>query len=348
VTVLCHKAEDGDPRDGEGGIEVVRLPPLPGGLLASLAFGAGLTGYLARRGRDFDLYHVNLASSPALFVAPWAGYFRKPALLKFGASGPFGDAHTSRSTARGRWKLRRLRGAFKRYLCPNPEIVREFVDLGYSREDLVVFPNGVDTDFFRPAAHSEREQLRESRGWSGRFVTVFTGRLEPQKNLRFLLECWQVLAADHPEALLVLAGAGSQEASLRNLVEKRGMGEQIRFPGALDAGGVRELLQAADSFVLPSLAEGMSNALLEAMACGVPVVASDISGNGDLIDHPVAGYLFPPSDGRALGEALRALLASPEQRRRIGAAGRARVRATCSIRAVGERYLEIVEGLLGR
>jgi glycosyltransferase involved in cell wall biosynthesis len=342
VTVLTQRSPERPRFEERGGVEIVRLRPVPGGRIHSLLFGLGLSLFLFRRGEGFDLLHVNLASSPALFVGHWARRLGRPALLKFGASGPFGEAAVSRKTALGRWKMRSLQKTFSLYLCPNPTIRREFLKRGFSPERLVHFPNGVDTELFRPAGEEERAVFRKARGWTGKVVSIFTGRFEPQKNLPWLLDVWADLAPSRTDVLLVLLGSGDQAAHLKSRITRRGLSGSVHVESAGDLSKVRAFLQGADIFVLPSLAEGMSNSLLEAMSSGLAVIASAIPGNSDLVDDGVDGKLFSVD---STAEAIRAfgdLLDKPGLRSRLGGAARRKMLQEYRIADVGSRYLSLV------
>jgi glycosyltransferase involved in cell wall biosynthesis len=346
VTVFCQRSPGTPGREERDGVRIVRLSPSPGGVASSLLFGLNLTRALSAGQGDADLCYCNLASSPAIFARKWAVERGIPMVLKFGASGFLGDAAASSRSRVGRWKLGILAKDVDLYLCPNGEIRREFLELGYDPEKLEVFPNGVDTETFRPAAAAEKSAIRRSLGWNGEVVALFAGRLEPQKNIPLLLRGWKRAAGE--KALLVLAGTGSREEDLRLMAEEGGGEGKVLFAGAVEPGAMLRLLQAADLFVLPSLCEGMSNAVLEAMACGLPVLASDIPGNSDLVRHGGNGLLFDTAGDGAFTAALEEMLSSRSKRELFGAAGRERVRASFSIEMVGERYLELVGRLIGR
>src|SRR6185312_14067319 len=130
---------------------------------------------------------------------------------------------------------------------------------------------------------------------------VFTGRLHPQKNLDVLIAAWPAVAAA-TGASLVLVGHGPERERLEAEARARGLGGRVHFTGAV--ADPSELLRAADVFVLPSVAEGMSNSLLEAMSTALPCVASDIGGNQDLLGPGGAGVLVPPGAPDRWAEAL--------------------------------------------
>ena len=126
---------------------------------------------------------------------------------------------------------------------------------------------------------------------------IFTGRLHPQKNLPLLLEAWTEVARRSP-ANLILVGPGNDRQRLTELAGSLGIADRVQFIGAVD--NPAEYLRAADIFVLPSVAEGMSNSLLEAMATALPCVVSGIGGNTDLITDRQTGRLVMAADGPGL------------------------------------------------
>jgi len=346
VTVVTQAHPGAPAREALDGVEIVRLAPPAGGKVASLLFCMRLARHLRERGGDYDLAQAFLASSPALVVREFARRRGVPAFLKFGASGPAGDLASSLAAWGGSWKLRRLRSGFARYLCPNEEIRHEFLLRGYAGERLVVLPNGVDTERFRPAEPRERDALRRELGWEGRTVALFAGRFEHQKNLRALLAAWEGVARDRPGALLALVGEGSQREELVREVSAKGLSAAVRLLPAETSDGVLRLLQAADLFVLPSLAEGLSNALLEAISTGLVPVVSRIAGNREVVEPLGSGLLFDLSAPGGLERALGQVLDDPDVRRAVSAAARRRALDVYGIEATGRSYLALAEAAI--
>jgi sugar transferase (PEP-CTERM/EpsH1 system associated) len=171
------------------------------------------------------------------------------------------------------------------------------------------------------------------------------GRLVPVKNYALLLHAVARLANALPCRLLLI-GEGPERAALERLAAQLGLERRVAFPGHRD--DVAQLLAEVDIFVLPSLSEGLSNTLLEAMAAGLPVVASDVGGNRELIEPERSGLLFPSGDVAALTAHLERLLGSGELRARLGEAAALRARTEFSMQAMLARYSELYRRVGGR
>lgn len=173
-----------------------------------------------------------------------------------------------------------------------------------------------------------------------RNVVLFLGRIEAAKGIHELLEAVAGLRESVPDVELVCAGAGDIEGAARR-AERLGIEDAVRFPGWLGAPQKWAWLKRAGVFVLPSHAEGLPMSLLEAMAAGLPVVASAVGGIPDVVTHGVNGLLMAPGDAAELERALRRLLRDPKLAAGLGAAGRETIRARYS----PERVLAQLEGL---
>jgi len=184
--------------------------------------------------------------------------------------------------------------------------------LGLGRDRFRAIINGVDTEYFKPCAQI-RKEVRARLGIDADiFVVGGVGRLESVKNYRCLIEGFAGLRTSTPTAQLVLVGTGSEEAALRAFCMTRGLAEAVNFLGARN--DVRELMCAFDVFSLTSTAEGISNTLLEAMSCGVPVLASNIGGNREIVVHGKTGLLHRCGNVAELTRDLVAMAVGDEQR----------------------------------
>ena len=155
---------------------------------------------------------------------------------------------------------------------------------------------------------------------------VFVGRITPIKGLRVLIDSFARARGDHPDLTLTLVGDGEDRAYLERLAQP--MGAAVRFAGFLSQEGVAAALAEADALVLPSFAEGLPVVLMEALAAGKPVIATQVAGVGELVENGVSGHLVPAGDAGALARAITALAETPPQgRAAMGRAGRAKVRA---------------------
>ena len=172
---------------------------------------------------------------------------------------------------------------------------------------VTVIPNGVDVPFWSGATDGERDP----------WLAVAAGRLTPMKGFDLLLRAFA--AGAPPRARLILAGEGEERAALEALARELGLGDRMSFAGRLDRGGLRALYGGAGLFVMPSRREGMPLALIEALASGLPALATSIGGVRDVMDA-ACGETVPPEDAPALGAALGRWLGDGE---RLRAAGRA-------------------------
>ena len=199
-----------------------------------------------------------------------------------------------------------------------------------------VIPNGVDPLAFAPqgAANPAEDEFR----------ILFVGRLHSQKNVGMLIESAAALAAEPgPRVVLEIVGDGPERAALEKLAERAGAAALLRWRGWLDKGAVLDCYRRTHAFVNPSLYEGMPNTVLEAMACGVPVVASRIGGNEDLVVEGETGFLFDLGAPQQLTAALQRLRGSRALGIDLGARGRQRVIGEFSWPSVAERYVRLLK-----
>lgn len=191
-----------------------------------------------------------------------------------------------------------------------------------------MIPNGVDVEKFHPAGDASRE---------GPVRLLFVGRVVRQKGLDVLLDALSRLP-DTACFELTIAGDGPLRAEMTDRAERLGLGGRVRFAGWVGRGEMPELLRQADAFVFPSRDEGMPNAVLEAMASGLAVAATRISGNEELVEDGRTGFLAPPDDPTALAAILERLVGDRTLCLGLGAAGREKVAREYSWRVVAEGY----------
>lgn len=208
---------------------------------------------------------------------------------------------------------------------------------------LAAVPNGIDIGRFAPRDEAARERLVASLGLPLRTRVVGTvGRLNRVKDHAGLLQAFARLRDDVPEAALVVVGDGELRAELAALAATPALAGRVHLLG--DRGDVAELLRAFDLFVMSSRSEGYSIALLEACASALPIVATDVGGNAEIVRDGQNGLLLPPADPVALADALRVLLADPARARAMGQAGLEWVRREGSLAAMAARYERLYDG----
>lgn len=316
VSLAAHE------RDGR--FEIVRVGPSDRGRWKK--WGLTLTAFpaLLRAARGADAVLVSgfrILGIPAIGATRIRG---TPCLLKGDSRGELSGEFFRAGLAR--WRLTpqslvvrffvRLRNACLRraegFVALSSEMAAEFVEQGVSAERVHQIPNGVDVEHFRPATAAERAQLRRKLALTDGFVAVYTGRLVTYKGLPALLRAWRSLQQNGLTATLVLVGEGGAdihacERELREFVRDSNLATSVRFAGPVP--DVADYLRAADCFVFPTMDEAFGLSLVEAMACGLPVVSTNVGGIRDFLVDGHNGIVVPPGDENALCTAIRRVAA---------------------------------------
>jgi glycosyltransferase involved in cell wall biosynthesis len=224
------------------------------------------------------------------------------------------------------------------------EGVRDAVvrQLGPAAAKARVIGNAPNPTKYSAASRPELVRAELGLGPDAQLV-LFVGRLAEEKGCRHLVEAIPAVLARFPGAVALLAGTGPEREKLEALVRRTGVAGHVRFLGIRD--DVADLLAAADVVCLPSLHEGLSLALLEAMSAGRPVVASDIPENRVLIEPGTTGILVPASDPDGLAEGLITILSDPERARQMGRAARRHALASFTVERQTERYAALYREL---
>ena len=219
--------------------------------------------------------------------------------------------------------------------------------VGIRAERIRQIYNGVDTSRFRPRDGRSAMALPARFRSDGAVVVGTVGRLQAVKDQATLLHAFARLGARHSalakRARLLIVGDGPMQPELRQLAASLDLGDFVHFTGPLE--DVPAALQALDLFVLPSLNEGISNTILEAMATGLPVLATAVGGNAELVAESVSGRLFGARDIDGLTTLMVDYLADPELRALHGQAARARAIDQFSLDAMVDRYADLYDGL---
>jgi glycosyltransferase involved in cell wall biosynthesis len=227
------------------------------------------------------------------------------------------------------------------------EDVKRFVveSTGVSTTRVRVVHNGVDAG--PPVAEAAKAGLRATlRVRHGERVVTVVGSLYPVKGHRHLLDAAPQILVSCPSTVFLIAGRGECEAALKQQAQRLGIEARVRFLGLREDVGA--LLAISDVFVLPSLSEGLSIAILEAMAAGKPVVTTRVGGNPELVVHGETGVLVPPGEAGPLALAVTGVLTNAVEARRLGANGLEHVRRHFSMAAMMKAYESIYDGVLRR
>src|SRR3989344_3869295 len=179
----------------------------------------------------------------------------------------------------------------------------------------VLLYNGIGDEFF--IENSERNRMRDALGIKrNEPMVLIVASVTPKKGHRYALEALSFLSPQERTLRLVIVGEGGMRTELEEYAHTLGLKEHILFLG--NRTDIRELLSASDIFLLPSLWEGMPNVLLEAMAAGIPSIATNVGGVSEVVTNEEKGYLVPAQDARAIARTLSLLLQNPELRVRVG------------------------------
>jgi len=226
----------------------------------------------------------------------------------------------------------------------NAEAIKRYcvATIGLPRDRIRVIPNGID---LRRVRRHPPEGVREQLGIPpGSYVIGTAGRLETQKGIEFLIEAQAVLVRKGLEVVTLILGQGELADALKARALRLGVADTVKFLG--NRSDIWQLYPLMDVFVLASLWEGLPNVVIEAMASGRPVVATDVGGTGEIVRDGATGYLVPPREPDALADRIAVLLEDADARKMLGRAGRARVEQCYSIEAMVRATESVYEELL--
>jgi glycosyltransferase involved in cell wall biosynthesis len=296
--------------------------------LAILPFILVCTLAVMRHARDCDVVHANWTLSA---MAAWLGrfYHRRPIVVTVQGS----DIYQATRLPIITHLTRAILDGAQRILALSRSLAEATIALGVSANKVEVVPNGVDTDLFRPAT-----SLREP-------FLLFVGSLIERKGVKYLIQAMPHVGRAFPAYRLIVVGEGPQRNELSQLAEALGVGDHVTFTGAQSPAEIQMWMRRASLFVLPSVEEGLGVVVLEALASGLPCLASEIGGIPDLIT-PEVGKLIPPANVEALGEAIVSLLGAPDRWARMSMRARQRAVAHYSWKTIAGRIVAIYQNVL--
>jgi glycosyltransferase involved in cell wall biosynthesis len=342
--------------DSVDGVAVYRISPVGAGRFTRwhMLFWSFLA--LARLRRQYDLVFVSGFKALGLSAVLAAKLFRKTCILKADSngemSGEFFAAGLKKMGLTPSFVLVRVLLAGRNRILRTADyfvaitrgITEELKARGVSPRSIVSIANTVDTLKFRPVGAFERSRLRQKLAIPNkRVIITYTGRLVSYKGLPLLLRVAETMQSTFPEVGFVLVGSGGLdmhncEADLKLFVKAKGLEETVCFAG--ETGNVHEYLQVSDIFVLPS-EDAFPLALVEAMACGLPIVATRVGGIPEIVSDKENGLLVEPRNFHQLYEAIAALVADNGLSHSLGNLAKHTVRERYSAAAVSAQYVEL-------
>jgi glycosyltransferase involved in cell wall biosynthesis len=313
---------------------------------------------LVRRRRDYDVIYVcalRVLGVPAVAAARLLG---KACVLRAETNGELSGDYAAAygSLPRGEQAIFKgwmsLRNLFiKRsdaFVGITELVTGEFKECGISPERVYLIPNGIDTSLFYPVDRDERFRLRQSLGLpQDKKLVVNTCRLVKGKGVEYLLSAWERVAAERDDAHLVIVGAGGGESTscedeLKGFVRDHGL-SSVTFTGW--AANVADYLKASDLFVFPTEYEGFGLSLVEAMACGLPVITSGVGGILSIVTDGIDGILVEPRDSGALFHEIMRVLGDPELAERLGERAAGTALGRYSMKSVAAQHFELFSDL---
>jgi len=337
VSVVTRQFDDTPAYEEIDEVPVYRMP-IPGPkAVASLTYTLASIRTLGKL--KPDLIHAHEFISPlttALIAKRRYGY---PIVVTPHRSGYLGDVQRLERRRLSEKRREYIKNHVDGFVVISHEIDDELAGMGIEKERRHLIPNGVDADQYVPVSPDGKKKLRQELGLPDGPILVFMGRLAPEKRVNLLVEIWQQVRESFPDATLLILGAGPEEENLRAAA-----GEGVNLWGGVD--DVIPFLQASDVFVLPSVAEGFSVAILEALSCGVPVIASRVGGATDVIQHQKNGWIVEPDDKTQLLEAVLALFGDDSLRHELSQAGRQTIMETYHLSAIADVQRKLFEKVL--
>lgn len=342
VVVVTERRSSTWPKaEARGGVSIRRLSCVPRPKLHVVSSLASFTVYLLRNGRTFKVWHVHQYGPHAALAVVLGRLMGRPTVLKLTSTGPMG---ISTSLAGGSLYRRCIRALLRRVdgcVAVSREALSEGIRFGIPQDRMHLIANGVDGVAFSPTDQSERTRAREKLGLPSKRVLLAVGRLSAEKNLSGLLRAWASLSA--PGWVLAVVGDGPEKAALDSMLLELALSERVVMAGHMDS--VLDWYRAADMFVLSSHTEGLSNAMVEALASGLPVVTTRVSGTGECIEEPGAGLVVEVGDESGLAQAISRLIADDSERSQMARRAREVFERQLDIRAVADRTLELYRSL---
>lgn len=363
VTVLTRRS-DASLRKYErhGEVDVYRLAPVGGGQLKKWGLLFSSLPTLIKLRHQYDLIFVSGYRIIGLTAVLAGKLFRNPVVLKADSqgemSGDFFESGLKKIGVSHKSFLFRLFLGFRNavlkradaFSAISPEIASEWTSVGVPSEKIHLIPNAVDTQRFIPVEPAEKTALRKKFDLpQNATIAIYTGRLVSYKGLPLLLKVWDEIRLKHENVLLIMAGTGGLdihncETELREYVRVKGLEDHVRFTGAVQ--NVPEYLQASDIFVFPTENDAFPSSIVEAMACGLPVVTTPVGAIKTIVTDGETGLLIQPGDLEKLFQVLDVMLSDKTLASRLGGAACRSVQDLYSAEAVTNQYQNLFQGLI--
>jgi len=302
--------------------------------------------FLLRKRKEYDVIHCHILYLHTISAVLIKKLLKKKVVVTIAGISKFGIGDIARlKEIKGSKIILGITRAVDRFIAVTGEMRNELREIGVKEEQILDIPNFVNTEKFYPISNGKRNELRNELFLPiDKKIICFVGRLYIEKGISYLIEAWSEIIIAYPEVALLIIGDGPLMKSLKDKACALNLSDKIEFLGKKE--NISEYLQASDIFVLPSLSEGLSCALLEAMACGLPCIATKIGGNVDLIDDGKDGILVEPASREELASAILRLLKDKKSSKNIGNEARKKIPERYSINSIVPAYINLYKELL--
>ncbi len=322
-------------------LRIYRIPCFGPRLLKSLLFRLVASFLLVILRRDYHLIHAHSLDSPAAIASVMGPPLGKPVFVTIHNTGKV-KALINRPG--GRRSLSRIIRASTAMISINRDISVELAEAGCPAKKLAFIRNGVNTGLFRPLEDEQRLRKIRRMGFPDRNIFLFVGNFHDQKGIDTLLEAWNIFTAERSSdnCILLLIGDGVLSKSMQRMARDLNLESSVRFLGQRD--DVHSFLQIANVFVQPSRWEGLSIALLEALASETAIIATPVGGTREIIRDGFNGLLCPVDQPEELSSRIDMLNRDANLCRKLAGEGRKTVEKNYSIGKCADDYLELFDG----
>ncbi len=309
-------------------------------IIISFSFCLSIAIILFKKRKEYDIVHFHGASLPLMSNILLLKLYRKKIIAKVAAA----NLGTEAGSLKGRYSLlgKILISLLKKvdcFIAISEEIKKGLLIDGYDQNKIVRIPNFIDTKAFYPVNKKLRNNFKKKLFLPDKKIITFSGRLVERKGIHILLQSFAMVVKKHKDIFLIILGGGYLKKNLKDQSQAFGIVKNIKFCGFVT--NIYEYLNATDIYIFPSFQEGFPNAVLEAMACGLPVIATKIGVVVDIIKDGENGLLVESGNKNELANALKKLISEPEYALSLGQNALKTIRENYNIDIIANKYLHL-------
>lgn len=315
-------------------VPVVRLNCFGGHYTRVLTFFCSSFYYFIKNRKSFDIIQTFQMDSNAIIACLIGFILKKKVYIRIACSGILGEINLHNTFM---WKLSFfvIKTLAHGFIVLNKQSENDLMNCGIAINKIYLLRNGVDTNVYKPEQKCETDKIRKKLLIDNKLTVLFVGRLCLQKGIHNLLDAWKIFYNDFSQ--LILLGTGSEENMIRERITK----ENIRSVIIAHSNNPIEYYQISDIFVLPSIAEGTSNALLEAMGCGKIVIGTKIDGIKDIIVDNYNGFLVD-NDPIIMAEKMKVIQSNIMNCQKISFNASETIKKNFDIKMIAEKYIQFL------